>query len=176
MKTFLETIKSLGSVNASITTTTSREVFISVKPNTVGLKDDALKNLKPFVMTVNPMDTEEEVCKLIEKYVPQAVEVVDSIREYEESVAKTDAEKKAAKAEKEKKEKAEAEMKKDFEAFKSLLNSVKDGNEQKDETRHQMRLVDLKKHKDIKGYDKLFSDVQTLFNDIYVSLDLFSQG
>lgn len=160
MKTLLATIKSLGNVNVSMTNT-KESCVISVKPSTNGIKDEAARIIKPFTITIDENDSEQEICVLIEEFVPKAVEKVSNIKAYEDSI---DA------AEKSKKENKEAEEK--FEkAYKEILKML-DPKEPKDETKHTKKFNEFKENF---SSNEKFKEVEKMFNDKYQSIDLFSK-
>lgn len=164
MKTLLKTIQELGNVNVAITNT-NEQTIISIKPNTVGIKDPAANLIEPFRVIVNENDTEEEVCELISTYVPQAVETVNSIKSFEDSIKKAEEEKAANKKEKEEKEKLEKEEKEKYSEIKKLLES---DDPDKFETTKL-----LNKFKTTYKTAKLIMELQDLYDKKFNELTLF---
>lgn len=167
MKTLLATIKQLGNVNVSITNT-SESTCISIKPVISHIKDEAVKIIKPFTITLDQNDSEEDICKLILEFVPKAVEKVNNIKAYEESLDKAESEKKEAKSAADEKEKLKKEFEKDFKSMEECL----DPKSPKDETKHTNKFNEFKEKY---SSEPKFKDIEKMFNEKYQSLDLFSQ-
>lgn len=164
MKTIFETLKSLGNVTAVISTTNAF-TQISVRPNTVGIDDPALDYIKPFQVRIEETDTEEDVCNLILEHLPKAIKVVDSIKQYEESVklANTQKAEEKAKAEVEKKELEK--LNKEYAALKEILES--DVMDEFDHTKA------LNKFKTTFSNAKMINELEDIYNKKYNKLTLF---
>lgn len=160
MKTIFNTLKKLGNLTAVITSQDGITT-ISIKPSTTGITDAAVKLIRPLNISINEIDTEEEVCDLIEKHIPAAVETVNGIKSYEDSIKK---------AESKVKDEIVSKMKKEHKEYLDLITS-----DENDKTKHQKLIEKFNKnYSELEEFKSLFNELNSKYNEKYAQADLFS--
>ena len=165
MKTIFNTLKKLGNLTAVITSQDGITT-ISIKPSTTGITDAAVKLIRPLNISINEIDTEEEVCDLIEKHIPAAVETVNGIKSYEDSIKKAESEKAESKV----KDEIVSKMKKEHKEYLDLITS-----DENDKTKHQKLIEKFNKnYSELEEFKSLFNELNSKYNEKYAEADLFS--
>lgn len=160
MKTLFKLLKTTGNLNASFTIKDGDGV-ISIRPITDGIKDDAVSHIRDLTIRFDENDSEMDLVTLLEGHIPKAVEKVTTIKSFQEGLEKAESEKKENKLKQEKAKKA-------IEALEKAL----DPKTEKKESEHTKMFNEFKE--EFKTH-KNFSKIEKMFNDKYVSLDLFNQ-
>lgn len=116
---FFKSLAELLDDGQQLTMTVKRKaesLTVSILPSTGDVKDKAVENIVPVVLSGTPEEFEEGFLGAIRDSLPKATGLVSNIREYEDSVEKAKAATAMAKKEKEEKDKA----KKEFDGYVEL--------------------------------------------------------